>query len=66
MVSKPPHLGATAILATVALAVTVNCWGGGLGRLGGFTGLGLGFRLFTGLFTGLFAWLAGFNMSLAG
>jgi len=62
MVSKPPHLGIAAILATVALAVTINCWGSGLGGLGGFTGLGLGF----GLFTKLFAWLAGSNMSLAG
>jgi len=57
IVSKPPCLGATAILATVALTATGNCWGSGGGsRLGGLLG-----RLFTGLFGGL-----GFDLSLAG
>jgi len=64
MVSKPPCLGTTAVLATVALAVIVNAGGGGLGGLGGFTGFTLAFAF--ALFTGLFAWLTGFDMSLAG
>jgi len=61
IVSKPPHL-----VPLLSWPLLLSLLPSTAGELVGFTGLGLGFGFGFGLFTTLFAWLAGFDMSLAG